>query len=215
MAGRLGRLGLSGVAALLLAAILVRILTAPDLNWDAIAYHLPFAGRLAGVCGPDCYTMFYFFEDRFPGFPKSLHYIQAALWRVTGLPQAAGLTGIGFLLVLVAYLRLEFKVSPSLAFLGFLAVPLVMIHASSGYVDLPGSALATIAFLSVLVAWAAPERFAAPWFFGGRGGFGRLAVFAVACALFANGKPQSFLWGYRIHTFCEASKLAPCFAAWK
>lgn len=211
MAARLGHLALYGAALLLLAAILIRILTAPDLNWDAIAYHLPFAGRLAGLCGPDCYTMFYFFEDRFPGFPKSIHYIQAALWRMSGAPQAAGLAGIGLLLGLIAYLRLEFKVSPALAFLAFLAPPLVMIHASSGYVDLPSSALATIAFLSILVAWASPERFASPCFANGRGGFGRLALFVAACALFANGKPQSFVPG----ALLVAAMGAVLFAGWR
>ncbi|QCO00362.1 hypothetical protein D3093_34495 (plasmid) [Azospirillum argentinense] len=163
-----------------LALVVYKIFSAFDMTWDALAYHLPFSGRLAGLCSVDCYSMAPGLEVRFQAFPKAIHYLQAGVWSLAGLPQATALINVGSLLLLCGFLRVVFRVSLPLAFLAFLTIPLVLIHATSYYIDLPTNVAGTIAILLLLTLLIEPEAF----------GTSRLVGFFTACAVFANAKPQ-------------------------
>ncbi len=172
-------------AALVLAALVARGLSTFDVSWDALAYHLPFSGRLAGLCSKDCYVMMDGLEERFRAFPKSIHYLQAALWRLTGTPYSLGIVNLAAAVGLCVFLRALFRVTLPLAVLAVLAIPLVLIHATSYYVDLATNVAATVALLLFYTLLAEPERFTPT----------RLIAFFLACAVFANAKPQMIIPG--------------------
>jgi hypothetical protein len=121
--------------------------------FDSGYYHLPFAARLAGVFSADDYVFSSENRARFGGFPLLGEFLQGVLWRVTGRPQ-----GANFLCLLSAP-ALAFSVRSLLAdgsklpwsvlLLGFMGIPLVMMHATSVYVDLPASAALAGAFCRV------------------------------------------------------------------
>lgn len=174
-----------GFVALILSALAIRGLSTFDVSWDALAYHLPFSGRLAGLCSKDCYVMMDGLEERFRAFPKSIHYLQAALWRLTGTPYSLGIINLAAAIGLCVFLRAMFRVTLPLAVLAVLAIPLVLIHATSYYVDLATNVAATVALLLLYTLLAEPERFTPT----------RLIGFFLACALFANAKPQMIIPG--------------------
>lgn len=177
---RAGTLFIWLAAGLVLALAVWKALSSFELAWDSLAYHLPFSGRIAGLCPESCYRMSDGLEARFQAFPKAVHYLQAALWNLTGSVQAVALLNLGAILVLCGVLVKLFRVSFPIAFLAFMAVPLVLIHSTSHYVDLPANVSGTIALLLFYTLLVEPGRF----------GYVRLIGLFAACAFLANAKPQ-------------------------
>lgn len=148
--------------------------------WDTWAYHLPFAARLFGIVGPDAYVFSTDNAQRFAGFPLFAELLQGLLWKITGRPECATFVALFSLFGLVAYLKRAFGISPHVAFIALLAIPLVQIHATQCYVDLPANVGLTVLLLLVYRAWALPN---APPI--------RLLIGAAACAIAtANSKFQ-------------------------
>ena len=116
--------------------------------WDVWAYHLPFAARIAGIVGPDAYAFSAENAARFAGFPLLAEALQGTLWAITRRPEHANLVALFSLFALVAFLRRVLRVPMHASLLAFIAIPLVMIHATASYVDLTANALATM-----LLAW--------------------------------------------------------------
>jgi hypothetical protein len=130
--------------------------------WDVWYYHLPFAARLVGLVGPGEYLFNAANESRLGGFPLLVELLQGLAWRLTGRPEGGNLVAMASLALFVAFLRRAFRVPLHLAFLGLMAVPLVQIHVTSCYIDLPANACAAALVLSVLRLHAGegppPER---------------------------------------------------------
>jgi hypothetical protein len=126
--------------------------------WDTWAYHLPFAARIAGIVGPDAYVFSVDNEQRFAGFPLFAELLQGILWRVTSRPECASFVALFSLFGLVAFLWRFFRVVPHVAFVALLAIPLVQIHATQCYIDLPANIGLTILLLLVHRAWTETER---------------------------------------------------------
>ena len=172
-------------AATLLAAasfllVLIRALRTVDPYWDTLAYHWPFAARIAGLCDFDCFTMPPSYEQRYEGFPMLWHALQGLLWRATGTPGIADVLGIGMLACLCLYLYRRYAVPLAWSWLAFLAIPEVQIQLTATYVDLPLNAALTLALLVVfrqLVEPSASQRV-------------DIAIALVALGLGANGKLQ-------------------------
>ncbi|MFZ1415315.1 MAG: hypothetical protein WAS73_12160 [Defluviicoccus sp.] len=173
--GAVAALGWSLVVLVTLRAILTI-----DPYFDTFAYHLPFAGRLAGVCDEACYRMSDYGEALYAGFPKLFHRLQALFWRVTGSPQALDLLTVAALLLYALFLSRSFAVPAGWTVLALMAVPLIQIHASSSYIDLPLNLAAAAVILNILILMRAPERFGAR----------RLAAAFACLVLMANSKPQ-------------------------
>jgi len=155
-------LALRALAGGVSASLLVAGLHDVSKAWDTWYYHLPFAARLVGLVGDASYRFSPSNQARFEGFPLLGEAVQGALWRLTGRPESASLLCLLTLpaLALVA-LRL-FSVPLHVTVLALLAVPLVQIHATSTYVDLPANAcvavLALLAYRQVVQATPPPLR---------------------------------------------------------
>ena len=132
------------------AFIVVRAVRTVDPYWDTLAYHWPYAARIAGLCDRDCYSMTVGMEGRYDGFPLLLHAAQGWLWRLTGTPGLGDLINISLLLALGGYLRWRFEVPLAWSWLAFLAIPEVQIQLTSSYIDVPVNAAATLALMVLL-----------------------------------------------------------------
>ena len=171
---------MTGTACLLGVLLLLRAVLTADPYFDSFAYHLPFAARLAGLCPETCYRMGDYLEAAYEGFPKLFHRLQGFIWKITGFAQAVDVLNVGALLMFCLFLRRWFRVPIAWAFCALLAVPLIQIHATSTYVDLPVNLAAAAAILALMVLVRAPETFDWP----------KLILLIGCLAFAANSKPQ-------------------------
>jgi hypothetical protein len=185
-------IALSAIAILLSGSILAAALHDVSSAWDVWYYHLPFAARLAGIVREDAYSLHPLNHARFSGFPLLAELLQGLSFRVLGFAQAANLVAFGALAGYALHLRLFFRVPLWLAAIALLAIPLVQLHASSCYVDLPANVCVSVLILEVIRLWASVDDGAASGpkpraAFGGaeppaRFGFVRLLVLAAIAA---------------------------------
>jgi hypothetical protein len=145
-----------------LATVLAITTTAAGLHdvsraWDVWYYHLPFAARLVGLVGPGAYVLHATNQSRLDGFPLLAELLQGLAWRLTGRPEGANLVSMASLALYVAFSWRVLRAPWHLSFLAFMAVPLVQIHVTSAYVDLPSNACAAALVLLVVRMWAEPE----------------------------------------------------------
>ena len=151
-AGRIARIverALAVVAALLLVSLAIAAGHDVSKAWDVWYYHLPFAGRLSGMLDPSSYALGRLNQARFDGFPLLGEAFQGLLWRVTGRPESAAFLSFAAVPGLAWFLRKTFAVPPHLAVLAVLAIPLVQIHCTGAYVDLPANAC--VAMLGLVI----------------------------------------------------------------
>jgi len=141
-------------AAALLLGMLAGALHDVSRAWDTWYYHLPFAARLGGIADRTSFELSNINRARFAGFPLLAEAIQAALWRLAGTPVAANLLAFSSVPLFAVFLRRRFRVPLHVSILGLLAVPLVQIHATSCYVDLPANTALGVVVLSVFAAYA-------------------------------------------------------------
>ncbi|MBX3187943.1 MAG: hypothetical protein KF819_13050 [Labilithrix sp.] len=134
-------------AAVLLASLVVAAWHDVSKAWDTWSYHLPFAARLAGLADASSYTFGRGNQARFDGFPLFGELLQGLLWRITGRAECASFVALAAVPGLAWFLRRLFAVPFHLTILALLAVPLVQIHATATYVDLPANACATMLLL--------------------------------------------------------------------
>ncbi len=125
--------------------------------WDVGYYHMPFAARLGGIVPAKAYLFSADNEARFHGFPLLGELLQALLWRVTGDAAATNLLAWSSLGVFALFLKRELGVRARYAVLALLGIPLVHVHATSSYVDLPGNVALAILVLVAMDAWGARE----------------------------------------------------------
>jgi hypothetical protein len=156
-AAKVGTRLLQILAVVLAASTLLAGLHDVSRAWDVWYYHLPFAARLAGLVGPDTYVFHATNESRLAGFPLLTELLQGLAWRLTGRPEGANLVCMASLALYVAFLRRGLGVPLHLAFLALMAVPLVQIHVTSCYVDLPANAAAAALVLWVIRMHASTE----------------------------------------------------------
>ena len=84
------------------------------------------------------------FEPRYQGFPLLAHFFQGFFWRITGRVQGANLVCFLSLVIYLFFLRTCFQVPFYLSAIAILAIPLVLAHSSSSFVDLPGNLGASV-----------------------------------------------------------------------
>jgi hypothetical protein len=173
--------GLVQLAALGLAILLgLRALLRVDQSWDTWMYHLPFAARLWGIVPADAYVLPGYLEDRYQGVPLLGEWVQGLLWWLTGHPEATSLPGLASLFLFVWFLKRQLQIPPYLGLVGLAAIPLVLIHATTAYVDLPSNLAFAVLVLMTYLMYVRP-------------GFptrGHLLLMVLAAALAANIKFQ-------------------------
>ncbi len=145
-----------GAAALLLG---MAAKAALDVSWpwDVWYYHLPFAGRIWGILPASAYILTPLDLARFQGYPLLAEALQGLAWKISGRPEAANFVAFAALLSLVAYARLRLGAPWYLTTLALLAVPLVQIHATAAYIDLPANAALALVVLEAMRAVASPS----------------------------------------------------------
>ena len=131
-------------------SVVVRAVKTADPYWDTLAYHWPYAARLAGLCDRNCFLLWPGMEARYDGFPLVLTALQGGLWRLTGTPALADLFNIAAVLILSLYLKARFTVPLGLSWLAFLAIPALQAQLTGTYIDVPINAAVTIALMVVL-----------------------------------------------------------------
>jgi hypothetical protein len=143
---------LQAVALTVGALVVARAVLRVDHSWDTWMYHLPFAGRMWGILPAADHVMPPYLEDRYQGVPLLGEWLQGLLWWVTGRPEAINVLGLASLLLYLWFLRRYLQVPGYLAFVGLAAIPLVQIHATTGYVDLPSNlAFSVVVLLTYLL----------------------------------------------------------------
>lgn len=126
--------------------------------WDVWYYHMPFAARIWGIVPEAAFSFHPVNQARYSGFPLLAEVLQGLFWRVTGQPTTANLVAFSCLPLLAWFLRRFFQVPWHLTLIALLAIPLVHLHASSAYIDLPANTAAAMLVLLVYHLHATRER---------------------------------------------------------
>ncbi len=118
-----------------------------DRSYDSWWYHLPFAARIWGIVPVTSYAFQDFLEARYHGFPLLAQFLQGFFWVVFQRVQAANLVSFLSLIIYFYFLKFYFCIPLYLSAIALLAVPLIQIHATSCYVDLPANVCLSILIL--------------------------------------------------------------------
>jgi hypothetical protein len=148
---------LSLMAGLVLVSLFFKAWLDVDWSWDTWNYHLPFAARLWGILPETVYTFDSETQLRFSGFPVFAEWCQGALWALFQRVQAANLFSLLVFVGFLEFLKRGFSVPRFASCFALLAIPLVQIHTTLCYVDLPGSVLVAMAVLSAYRFWVQPS----------------------------------------------------------
>ena len=130
---------LTVIAVLVTISIFLKAIIDIDTNYDTWWYHLPFAARIWGIVPPDKFLPDLSIQYRFEGFPLLAHWLQGLLWFITGRVQSANLVGFFSLIIYLIFLKTYFQVPLYLSAIALLAIPTVITHAATCFVDLPGN----------------------------------------------------------------------------
>ncbi|MBE9167812.1 hypothetical protein IQ238_09870 [Pleurocapsales cyanobacterium LEGE 06147] len=136
-----------------------------DLMWDTWVYHLPFAVRIWRIIPPELYLFESVHEHRFDGFTLLAEFLQGFFWFVTGHLQAANLVCFFSLILYIVFLKVYFQVPLYLSAIALLAIPLVLTHSTTCYVDLPGNIGISILILMIYLLYK-QNNFPTKWDLG-------------------------------------------------
>ena len=115
-----------------------------DTNYDVGWYHLPFAARIWGIVPKESFLSVERIEDRYDGFPLLAHFFQGLLWKLTGRIEATHLVGYFSVIIYFLFLRSYLKIPLYISTIAIFTIPVVLTHAPSGFVDLPGNIGASV-----------------------------------------------------------------------
>jgi hypothetical protein len=159
------KLAASVLAILALADIAVRAAVRLELRWDTFGYHLPYAALRGGLSIP--FELSNAMRVSYDGFPPLPHFVQGVLWRLTGSMNATGVVNylafVGFLTYSQRALRAPFWLVTLIS----LTAPLVIIHASTSYIDLFGNSFLAAGACSCLYVFLFPDTERRSVFVGG------------------------------------------------
>ncbi|MDJ0690518.1 MAG: hypothetical protein QNJ41_18660 [Xenococcaceae cyanobacterium MO_188.B32] len=127
------------IALILTTSTFLKSIIDVDKQWDTWVYHLPFAARIWRIVPAEFYGLENHEEHRFDGFPILAEFLQGFFWFVFRHVQAANLVSFLSLVLFICFLKVYFKVPLYLSAIALLAIPLVLTHATTCYVDLPGN----------------------------------------------------------------------------
>ena len=138
-------IALTITAALVTTSIFFKAIIDLDIHYDTWWYHLPFAARIWGIVPQELFIGDEkWFEPRYQGFPLLAHFFQGFFWRLTGRVQSANLVCFFSLAIYLFWLKSYLQIPFYLSAIAMLAIPLVLAHSSSSFVDLPGNIGASV-----------------------------------------------------------------------
>lgn len=140
---------LSAIALIIATAIFLKAFIDVDNSYDVGWYHLPFAARIWGIVPAASFSSENIVEYRYAGFPLLTHFFQGLLWKLSGRVQAANLVGYLSLIIYFLTLRSFFQVPLYLSVFAIFAIPAVLTHASTSFVDLPGNIGAAVLMMMI------------------------------------------------------------------
>ncbi|MEY4520550.1 MAG: hypothetical protein RLZZ499_3150, partial [Cyanobacteriota bacterium] len=140
---------LSAIALMIATLIFLKAFIDIDNNYDVGWYHLPFAARIWGIVPAESFSSENIVEYRYAGFPLLTHFFQGLLWKLSGRVQAANLVGYISLIIYFLTLRSFFQVPLYLSTIAIFAIPAVLTHASTSFVDLPGNVGAAVLMMMI------------------------------------------------------------------
>lgn len=143
-------------ALLALADLALRSAVRLEIRWDTFMYHIPFAALRGGLQIP--YELSDAMLPFFQGFPPLPALLEGGLWRLTGSMNATGVINAlalaGFLVYCQRVLHARFWLVALIA----LTAPMVIIHASTSYIDLFSNSFLAAGACSALYLFLLPER---------------------------------------------------------
>ena len=138
-------IALTITAALVTTSIFFKAIIDLDIHYDTWWYHLLFAARIWGIVPQELFIGDEkWFEPRYQGFPLLAHFFQGFFWRLTGRVQSANLVCFFSLAIYLFWLKSYLQIPFYLSAIAMLAIPLVLAHSSSSFVDLPGNIGASV-----------------------------------------------------------------------
>lgn len=150
----------------LMAAIVARALSAIDMTWDTVAYHLPFVALRMGFMRESEFGLAPQLVWYFHGFSPLFDYARGLLWQATGRIEAANLLNIVALALFVLYVWRRWRVPAAWACLALLAIPILQASVSTAYTDVVSNLALAAVILCVAEAWIEPARLRSPGFWG-------------------------------------------------
>lgn len=118
---------------------------------DGFWYHLPFAGRIWGLIPPETYSFEEILEYRYLGLPLLGNFFQGLFWFIFQRAETANLFCYFSLIIFIAYLKFYLKIPFYLATISLLAVPMIHMHSTKMYIDLPSNIFASITILTIYI----------------------------------------------------------------
>ena len=149
---------LTVIAVLILLSIGLKAILDVDRNFDTWVYHFPFAARLWGMIPPDGFVFDDYWQPRYDGFGLLGEYLLGFFWFITGRPESANLVGYLSLILYILFLKRYFNVPFYLSTIGLLAIPIVQIHATSSYIDLPSAIAIAILIMMTYHLYVASKQ---------------------------------------------------------
>ncbi|MGB5632171.1 MAG: hypothetical protein WBM44_17305 [Waterburya sp.] len=173
-------ISLSAIALILATSIFLKAIIDIDTNYDVGWYQLPFAARIWGIVPAESFLSENLIEHRYDGFPLLANFCQGLLWKLTGRIQTTNLVGYLGLIIYFCFLRNYFKVPLYLSVIAILAIPAVLTHAATSFVDLPGN-IGVAVVMMMTYNWFRQSKLPRS---------GELFVAFMGAAMAANTKPQ-------------------------
>lgn len=171
---------LSAIALAIATSIFLKAFIDLDNNYDVGWYHLPFAARIWGIVPAESFSSENIVEYRYQGFPLLTHFFQGLLWKISGRVQATNLVGYFSLIIYFLILRSFFKVPLYLSVIALFAIPAVITHASTSFVDLPGNVGVAVLMMMIYRFFSQSQLPSKP----------ELLFAFLGAAMAANTKPQ-------------------------
>ena len=119
-------------------------------DYDGVAFHLPYAARVFGLCGEDCLQLTPGLQSRFEYIPPLANWLFGGIWAITGSANAVGMVNYLSLVLLIGYLTWVFRVHWGLATIALVAVPFVRIDAVTISPDFFPAAFLALGLFTVL-----------------------------------------------------------------
>lgn len=128
-------------------------------GYDSAAFNLPYAARIAGLCGEDCLQLTPDLQTRFEHIPRLGHWLFAGAWMLTSSANAVGVVNFLSLMLVIVYLAWIFRIHWGLATIALIAVPFVRIEAVTASPNLLPAAFLVVGLFSVLDYILNPQGF--------------------------------------------------------
>jgi hypothetical protein len=147
-----GELILKAVSFFLLALLFIKAIFDVDATWDSWAYHLPLAAQMWGIVSVESFNS-QSLQAIYDGFPLLCEFLQGFIWYISNRPELANLVCYFSLLLYIYFLNHYFKIPYYLSSIALLSVPLILIHTTTAYVDLPGNIAVSILIMMTFLQY--------------------------------------------------------------